>query len=140
MGHPALLVVELQLLIFIQIWEIELPFVLRTLTVYDFSSLPLLAACLHILPLIYRSFCDLSLHQYYIIQIIIHHPFQIQRLPLPLSSCSQPHLVLRAAHILFPKIAFLKLFQDYFRLRLSFSPFELLLKLRNLNILSFDFE
>jgi hypothetical protein len=32
------------------------------------------------------------------------------------------------------------LFQDYFRLRLSFSPFELLLKLRNLNILSFDFE
>jgi hypothetical protein len=32
------------------------------------------------------------------------------------------------------------LFQDYFCLRLSFSPFELLFKLRNLNILSFDLE
>ena len=62
-GYPALLVAEMQLLIFVQIREIELSFSLRTLTLYDFPAPPLLAAWLPILQRIYRSFCDLPFHQ-----------------------------------------------------------------------------
>lgn len=47
-GHPAVLVVEMQLLIFVQIRVIELSFSLRTLTLDDFSTAPLLAAWLPI--------------------------------------------------------------------------------------------
>lgn len=62
-GYPALLVVEMQLLIFIQIWVIELSFSLRTLTLYNFPAPPLLAARLPILQRNYRSFYGFPFHQ-----------------------------------------------------------------------------
>lgn len=62
-GYPSLLVVEMQLLIFIQIWVIELSFSLRTLTLYNFPAPPLLAARLPILQRNYRSFYGLPFHQ-----------------------------------------------------------------------------
>ncbi len=49
MGHPALLIVEMQLLIFVQIRVIQLSFSLRTLTLYNLPAPPLLATRLPIL-------------------------------------------------------------------------------------------